>query len=92
MPLWTPITRDISLPLSEDQLKGLLKRYDTNKDGRLSKDELKKAFRGMGLHFSGWRAGRALRHADANGDHFISEDELNELVKYAHSKWGFKLR
>ena len=89
MPHWTP--KSSSFPLSEEQVKGLLSRYDTNRDGRLSKDELKRAFRGMGLRFSGWRAGRALRHADANGDHYISEDELSELVKYAHSKWGFRI-
>lgn len=89
MPVWTP--KGSSFPLSEEQVQGLLNRYDTNRDGRLSKDELKIAFRRMGLRFSGWRAGRALRHADANGDHYISEDELNELVKYAHSKWGFKI-
>ena len=68
--------------LTEDQLKVLiLKKYDSNGDGRLSKEELKSAFRGLGFYFSGWRAGRALRHADANGDHFISDDEMEELAR-----------
>nr|XP_023885540.1 uncharacterized protein LOC111997656 [Quercus suber] len=79
MPVWSP--RSTSYPLSEEQLKGLLKRYDTNGDGKLSKNELKAAFRSLGLHFSGWRAGQALRHADANGDGYVSEDEMKELVK-----------
>ena len=88
MPVWSP--RSTSYPLSEEQLKGLLKRYDTNGDGKLSKNELKAAFRSLGLHFSGWRAGKALRHADANGDGYVSEDEMKELVKYAMI-WGFTI-
>ncbi|EOY14480.1 Calcium-binding EF-hand family protein, putative [Theobroma cacao] len=88
MPAWSPRSSP-SLPLSEEQLRGLLKRYDSNGDGRLSKNELKTAFRSLGLRFSSWRAGRALRHADANGDGFISDEEINELVRYATTRWGF---
>ncbi|KAL7262118.1 hypothetical protein ACSBR1_000493 [Camellia fascicularis] len=66
------------------------KGMDKNGDGKLSKKELKDAFHDLGLKFSGWRAGRALRHADANGDGYISDEELNELVKYA-KRWGFSL-
>ncbi|XP_059635379.1 probable calcium-binding protein CML26 [Cornus florida] len=73
--------RIVSVPLSEEQIKGLLKRYDTNRDGKLSREELKSAFKSLGLHFSGCRARRALRHADANEDGFVSEEELNELVR-----------
>lgn len=89
MPIWTP-SKGANYGLSEDQLKGLLKRYDTNGDGKLSKKELSAAFRQLGLRFSGWRAGRAIHHADANCDGYISEDELRELVKYA-MKWGFTI-
>ncbi|PSS31418.1 Calcium-binding protein CML10 [Actinidia chinensis var. chinensis] len=88
MPIWNP--RSVNLPLSEEQLKGLLKRYDTNGDGRLSRQELKAAFRSLGLRWSGWRAARAMRHADANGDGFISQEEMDELVKYA-TRWGFSI-
>ncbi|KAH7846094.1 hypothetical protein Vadar_009735 [Vaccinium darrowii] len=88
MPTW--VIRSVSIPLSEDQLKGLLKRYDANGDGQLSRKELKQAFHNLGLKHSGWRANRAFQHADANGDGFITEDELNQLVKYA-SKWGFTI-
>lgn len=90
MAIWPWVIRSVSIPLSEDQLKGLLKRYDTNGDGRLSRKELKLAFRGLGLKHSGWRATRAFQHADANGDGFISEEELNQLVKFA-SRWGFTI-
>ncbi|XVE94879.1 hypothetical protein REPUB_Repub02eG0048000 [Reevesia pubescens] len=88
MPVWTARNTP-SLPLSEEQVRGLLKRYDTNGDGRLSKKELKTAFHSLVVLFSGWRARRALRHADANGDGFISDEEMNELVRYATTRWGF---
>ena len=88
MAIWS--FRCVSVPLTEDQLKGLLKRYDTNGDGRLSKKELKVAFRNLGLKHGGWRSKHALKHANANGDGFISEEEMNQLVKYA-SRWGFTI-
>lgn len=81
--------RSVNVPLTEEQLKGLLKRHDKNGDGRLSRKELREAFRSLGLKFSGWRAWRALRHADGNSDGYISEEEMEELVKYATNKWGF---
>lgn len=87
MPIWIP--KSVDVPLTEEQLQGLLKRFDKNGDRRLSREELREAFRSLGLNFSGWRAWRALRHADENGDGYISEEEMKELVKYATSKWGF---
>nr|GLL48259.1 probable calcium-binding protein CML15 [Ipomoea trifida] len=83
----------LSLTVSEEtQIKDVLKRYDTNGDGRLSKQELKLAFRGMGVRLPSWRAGRALRRADANNDGYITEQEMHALVQYANAKkWGFKI-
>ncbi|KAG5543449.1 hypothetical protein RHGRI_016245 [Rhododendron griersonianum] len=74
MPIWNP--RSVNLPLTEEQLKGLLRRYNKNGDSQLSREELREAFRRLGLNFSGWRAWRALRHTDRNGDRFISEEEM----------------
>ncbi|KAG5543450.1 hypothetical protein RHGRI_016246 [Rhododendron griersonianum] len=88
MVICNPI-KSVNVPLTEEQLKGLLKRHDKNGDGRLSRKELREAFRSLGLDFNGWRAWRALCHADENGDGYISEAEMKELVKYATKKWGF---
>ncbi|KAK7852206.1 calmodulin-like protein 5 [Quercus suber] len=72
-----------SLPLPEDQLRNIFKKYDANNDNKLSKEELKKAFEYLGSIIPGFRADRGLHHADANKDGYVNEGEMDELVKYA---------
>ncbi|XAR61877.1 hypothetical protein NMG60_11016420 [Bertholletia excelsa] len=83
-----PTTRDKAAP--PISVYEFLQRYDRDGDGRISRQELKLAFKSQGLHFADRRAKKAIRHADANGDGYISDQELNELLQYASSKWGFK--
>lgn len=72
----------VRVSLSTEQWKGLFKRYDTDGDGRLSKQELKSAFNSCGSRCPAWRTWRALSHADLNGDGYISEEEFDDLVLY----------
>ncbi|KAM3237313.1 hypothetical protein P3S67_011737 [Capsicum chacoense] len=88
MPWFIP--RRVSYPLSDEQVKGMLMKYDKNRDGKLSKQEIRLAFKEMGLHLCRWKTGKALRFADKNGDGYINEDEMIELVQYA-SRWGFRI-
>ncbi|XWS24249.1 hypothetical protein CRYUN_Cryun28dG0084900 [Craigia yunnanensis] len=81
MPLYVPKSKNLTL--NEEQLKVIFKEHDTNGDGRLSKEELSKAFKKLGSRNPGWRVCRSLNHADTNEDGYISLDELDELVKYA---------
>ena len=74
---------DKTPPLPEDQLRKNFKKYDTNNDNLLSKEELKKAFEYLGSIIPGFRANRGLHHADANKDGYVNEGEMDELVKYA---------
>lgn len=71
-----------SVSLTTGQLKEIFKKNDVNGDGRLTKEELKKAFEQLGSRNPNWRVHRAFRHADNNKDGSISLEELDELVKY----------
>ncbi|KAH7567414.1 hypothetical protein ACOSP7_010711 [Xanthoceras sorbifolium] len=86
MTLWIP--RSNGLTPAEEQLKCYLKRYDADRDGKLRWRELKTAFHSLGLHLSCVRAARALRHVDVDGDGYVGQEEMDELVKYATTKWG----
>lgn len=88
MPLQVPKT--VHLSLNEEQLKRVFKQKDVNSDGVLDKEELKKAFQQLGAVIPVWRVYRALDHVDGNGDGFISDDELEEVVKYSH-KVGYSV-
>ncbi|TMX01148.1 hypothetical protein EJD97_025087 [Solanum chilense] len=76
--------------LSEHKLKNLLKKYDKSGDGKLNKQEVKDAFRDLGLWFCGLKAHQAMQHADKNNDGLIVDDEMDVLVDFA-KQWGFKL-
>ncbi|OMO78955.1 hypothetical protein CCACVL1_13992 [Corchorus capsularis] len=70
------------VPLTKVQVKGILQRFHTNGDRGLSRQEVQNAFNYLGSHFPNWRACRAFHHADANGDGYISEGEMDDLVEY----------
>ncbi|KAL9446171.1 hypothetical protein AB3S75_013942 [Citrus x aurantiifolia] len=90
MPLWVP--KGMGLTPEEEQVKRYLKRYATDdKDGQLRWNELKVALKDLGLHFSGFRAKRAVHYADVNGDGYVDDEEMNDLVKYT-VKWRLSNR
>lgn len=82
--------KEVSVPWKREQLLKLFNSYDKDGDGRLSKDELKAAFRHLGSRWSSYRAGKALRKNDHNRDGFITQDELIDLVDYALER-GYKV-
>lgn len=75
----------------EEEIKKILKEADKDGDGGLNKEELKQAFRELGAHVPWWRARCCLRRADTNNDGVIAGEELNEVVSYAMSKYGYKI-
>ncbi|KAL5847423.1 hypothetical protein ACOSQ3_010947 [Xanthoceras sorbifolium] len=79
------------MPYTMEQLRQMFWSHDANRDGRLSRKELKDAFNDLGARIPGWRAHRALNRADDNGDGYVSEDEVDELVSYA-VKLGYTVK
>ncbi|KAI5354487.1 hypothetical protein L3X38_007382 [Prunus dulcis] len=65
---------------SRKQVEDLLKSFDMDKDGKLSKQELQAALNKLGSRCVFLRVLRALRHADSNKDGLISIDD--HLVNY----------
>ncbi|XVF39949.1 hypothetical protein PTKIN_Ptkin01aG0073800 [Pterospermum kingtungense] len=66
-----------------DEIMSLFKRCDVNNDGKLSWEEVKAGFRRLQSRFPAYRTQRAFQMADANGDGYINEAELDKLVTYA---------
>ncbi|OMO92996.1 Calcium-binding EF-hand [Corchorus olitorius] len=71
--------------LTEVELIKVFKRFDGNRDGRLSRQELKNAFESLGSYFPTYRAIMALFRADKNRDGYITLDEMRYLIEYALS-------
>ncbi|KAH7523612.1 hypothetical protein FEM48_Zijuj06G0030400 [Ziziphus jujuba var. spinosa] len=72
--------------ITDEQLKTIFLQHDVDNDGRLSREELTKAFKFLGSSFPGWRAIRCLRHVDSNGDGVINLDEVAQVVAYAKKR------
>ncbi|KAG6674711.1 hypothetical protein I3843_15G055100 [Carya illinoinensis] len=85
------LTKSYGTGLTEEQIKGIFKRYDANRDGFLNKEEIRNAFQSLGSRLPGYRAGRGLHHADTNGDGLIDNEELNALVEYG-AKIGYTIK
>ncbi|CAA6658878.1 unnamed protein product [Spirodela intermedia] len=84
-----PCRRSSELTLEE--FKDWLKRFDTDKDGRISKQELRRAIRSLGGRYSGWKSGRGVRGADANGNGFIDDAEIENLISFAQRTLGLRI-
>ncbi|XP_072952972.1 polcalcin Cyn d 7-like [Typha angustifolia] len=86
-----PTTRAKDREMTVDEFKEWLKRFDTDKDGRISREELQRAIRSIRGRFSGWKSRRGIRRADIDGDGFIDEDEIDNLVDFAQNSLGLRI-
>ncbi|PHU18874.1 hypothetical protein BC332_10025 [Capsicum chinense] len=74
------------------EFKKWLKKFDANKDGKISKEDLTEAIRSTnGGWFSRIKSHRAVKSADANGDGTIDEDEIMNLAEFALKHLGIRI-
>ncbi|OMO74807.1 Calcium-binding EF-hand [Corchorus olitorius] len=74
-----------------EEFKQWLKKFDADKDGRISKEELRDAIYESGGNFGWWKSRRGIRSADADGSGYIDENEINNLVEFADKYLGVKI-
>ncbi|KAG5573486.1 hypothetical protein H5410_063252 [Solanum commersonii] len=86
------IASDGKIEMSLQEFKKWIKRFDTDKDGRISKEELREAIR---TNVDGWfrrlKGSHDIKGADANGNGYIDENEFNNLVEFAQKNLGVRI-
>ncbi|KAK6243971.1 hypothetical protein QUC31_010380 [Theobroma cacao] len=79
----------LELQYTEEQLIDIFRRFDSNCDGRLSKQDLRNAFNSLGARLPSYPAFAALRRADEKGKGYVQTDsDWKQLVQYAY-KCGY---
>ncbi|KAF3633952.1 putative calcium-binding protein 1-like [Capsicum annuum] len=74
---------DGKLEMNLEEFKEWLKKFDVDKDGKISKEELQEVVRSTGGRFCRIKGWRGMKFADTNKSGFIDENELNNLVEFA---------
>ncbi|AES73284.1 putative EF-hand domain pair protein [Medicago truncatula] len=78
--------------MTVEQFKLWLKTaFDTNGDGRMSKEELRHAVRLARGLFASWSCDTDFKFADANHNGFIDENEVRNLVHFADKHFNVKI-
>lgn len=77
--------------LTVKEFKRWLMRFDTNKDGRISKKELRQVVKATGGWFSRWKGTAGISSADKNGNGFVDECEIENLIQFAQRELGVRI-
>ena len=78
------VHKPVEMFYTREQLKKILEKQDTDKDGKLSMKELKSAFQELQSRFPRFRAELAMRKCDKNDDGYIEFGKESEsVVSYA---------
>lgn len=88
------VYRDGKIEMSVKEFKKWLKKFDADKDGRISQEELGEAIRATATGvswFSTLKSKDGIRYADKNHDGFIQDDEIHNLKEFALKHLGIRI-
>ncbi|KAK0576990.1 hypothetical protein LWI29_026315 [Acer saccharum] len=85
------ICADGKREMTMDEFMRWMKRFDADKDGRISRQELAEAVRVSGGWFARLKARRGVRSVDRNGNGYIDDSEIKSLVEFAEKHLGVRI-
>lgn len=85
------VTPDGKREMTIEEFKKWLKKFDKDKDGKISRDELREVVRAKGGWFSTHKSKRGLKLADTNSNGFIDDSEISNLVEFAQRELGIRI-
>lgn len=78
--------------MSEEDFKKWLKRFDSNRDGRITVEELRNAIKASGgWFFCTQKAKHGMKKADENFNGVIDDTEIGNLVEFAQKHMGVRI-
>ncbi|KAE8657095.1 BRI1 kinase inhibitor 1 [Hibiscus syriacus] len=77
--------------MTVDEFTSWLKGFDEDNDGRISKDELADAIRVSGGWFANRKSKQGVQSVDANGNGFIDDSEIKNLVQFAEQHLNVRI-
>ncbi|KAK1263584.1 hypothetical protein QJS04_geneDACA021736 [Acorus gramineus] len=87
-------TTQAPLPKREitvEEFKAWLKQFDSDRDGRISKEELQQALRSLHAWSTWWKTREGMKVADVNRNGQIEKEEIEKLVNYANKHLHMKI-
>ncbi|KDP38366.1 hypothetical protein JCGZ_04291 [Jatropha curcas] len=85
------IPDDGTREMTVEQFKRWLKSFDTDGDDRISNEELADAVRVKGGWFARWKGQRGIKSADSDGNGFVDENEIDNLIEFAQKHLRIKI-
>ncbi|MQL89725.1 hypothetical protein Taro_022312 [Colocasia esculenta] len=77
--------------MTVEEFKAWLRRFDADRDGCLTREELQHALNSLNRWSAWWRARQGMKEADTNHNGRIDRDEMDKLIHYAQRHLRMKI-